>query len=355
LANLIDELPDNNTPVPTPTLQPVITFTPDPNVGIMNESPTPVTLGTIPPTPTFAPIIFGEESQFDYLVSFVSNARGAHQIWIMPLNRPSVTFQLTNMEGGACQPEWSPDGTKLAFISPCSERKRLYFESQLWVINADGSGLQLLLNNTGVFDPAWSPDGRYLLFTFSRDAARSQIFRYDFETAAADIMTGGEEANRLNFDSAWSPDGSQIVFASDRVNGLRLWVMENEPGAEPVILTRSGSFDNTNPVWGSDGFIYFEQKPLDNSRSSLLMKVSEEMIVITDPLLYSEFRVAQTSIIVPEGWPRLSPDLGLIIYESWPEGPNHDIWVMYIDGSQKFKVTSRESWEMMPAFKPISP
>jgi serine/threonine protein kinase len=331
----------------------VPTFTPSP-AGEQTEavSPTPITLGTIPPTPTPSPIIFGEEGEFDLLVTFVSDARGEFQIWMMPIKTPDLAFQLTRMQGGACQPAWSPDGSKLAFISPCSEKKRIYTNSQLWVINSDGTGLQLLLNNTGVFDPAWSPDGRHLLFTLARDAARTQIFRYDFQTGEALIMTGGEEVNRLNFQPAWSPDGQRLVFVSDRFNGMRLWVMDNQPGAEPIILTRSGPFENTRPVWAADGFVYFEQKPIESTRYPLVLKVSLDMLAITDPINYREQRVAFGTSEIPESSPHLSPDMQLIIYESWPDGDNHDIWVMYIDGTQTFRVTNRASYEFMPLFKP---
>ena len=53
-------------------------------------------------------------------------------------------LQLTDMPDGACQPAWAPDGSKLAFISPCKGMDDKYFNSGLYLINADGTGLQQL-------------------------------------------------------------------------------------------------------------------------------------------------------------------------------------------------------------------
>src|SRR2546422_518343 len=115
---------------------------------------------------------------------------------------------LTN-EGSDAQPTWSPDGTKLAFISSRNGRSGVY------VLNA---GVPTLLTNTprAVSKPAWSPDGTRLAFTCEVDSGNSDI---------CVINANGTGFTRLTSDPgqdagpAWKPDGSRIAFATTRYGG----------------------------------------------------------------------------------------------------------------------------------------
>lgn len=56
-------------------------------------------------------------------------------------------------------PQFSPDGTKIAFETYPTETK----DSQIWVANVDGAGVRQLTSDGGV-DPSWSPDGRRIVY-----------------------------------------------------------------------------------------------------------------------------------------------------------------------------------------------
>src|SRR6266566_317035 len=61
---------------------------------------------------------------------------------------------LTRGKAFDANPEWSPDGTKIAFLSDRSGN------NDIWVMNADGSGLTQLTTDPHIdWDPAWSPAG----------------------------------------------------------------------------------------------------------------------------------------------------------------------------------------------------
>ena len=65
-------------------------------------------------------------------------------------------------------PAWSPDGSKLAFVSEREGNEEIY------LISREGSDLVNLTNNTGSdFNPVWSPSGRYLAFLSDREEARA--------------------------------------------------------------------------------------------------------------------------------------------------------------------------------------
>jgi Tol biopolymer transport system component len=54
----------------------------------------------------------------------------------------------------------------------------------------------------------------------------------------------------------------------------------------------------------------------------------------------------------PVGGPSLSPDGNWIAFESWPDGRNHDIFIMDIEGGNRRRLTSDPGFDFNPAWKP---
>ena len=83
-----------------------------------------------------------------------------------PLMAPdgSNAVQLTTDADTDSQPAWSPDGTRLAFVSTRTG------VVEIWRMNFDGSGQQQHTAEAAVdVDPEWSPDGTKIAFTSTRD------------------------------------------------------------------------------------------------------------------------------------------------------------------------------------------
>jgi Tol biopolymer transport system component/DNA-binding winged helix-turn-helix (wHTH) protein len=131
------------------------------------------------------------------------------------------------------QPQYSPDGRKLAFESNRSGT----FE--IWTADSDGSHPVQITHfggpHTGT--PRWSPDGRQLAFD-SRPEGHSDIFVVD---------TDGGVPHRLTFDKSeevvpsWSRDGRWIYLASNRTGSWQVWKMPSH-GGPAVQVTRQGGF-----------------------------------------------------------------------------------------------------------------
>ena len=154
-------------------------------------------------------------------------------------------------------PVWSPDGTKIAFIS-----NRDYLLS-LYVMNADGSNVRLVADRPlEPAQPAWSPDGEKLAFTAGRGG------KLGFSKLSGDIYVINVDGNGLtqltsgtgvNGSPAWSPDGKQIAFTSDRDDDgpTKIWIM-NADGTNQRILPNSQNTSGTGfhggePAWSPDG------------------------------------------------------------------------------------------------------
>lgn len=67
--------------------------------------------------------------------------------------------KLTDDRSSGYNPDWSPDGRRIAFVSNHDTKSAAF---QLYTINADGTDLRRLTNDPSYMDmnPAWSPDGK---------------------------------------------------------------------------------------------------------------------------------------------------------------------------------------------------
>ena len=97
-------------------------------------------------------------------ITFFGGGGSGEEIYTMHPDGTGVR-RLTNVEGDALFPDWSPDGTRIAFWEsgrPTSARRVDYIG---YVMNADGSDLhQVTARDTSAEFPAFTPDGDHLVY-----------------------------------------------------------------------------------------------------------------------------------------------------------------------------------------------
>jgi dipeptidyl aminopeptidase/acylaminoacyl peptidase len=112
-------------------------------------------------------------------------------------------------------PQLSPDGAQVAFVSIAVDEKREDYESSLWRVSINGGEPRRLTAGKHDTSPQWSPDGKFLAFvrTPEKDGKPEppQIFILP--------LNGGEawQLTRLPKGAsgpAWSPDGKTLAFSS---------------------------------------------------------------------------------------------------------------------------------------------
>jgi Tol biopolymer transport system component len=240
---------------------------------------------------------------------------GSFEIWTMKQNG-SQQSQVTHLGGRALFPDFSRDGTRIAFAGTVGDDPN----NEIYTVDAtSGTGLVSLTSCAGLAAgcyndyPAWSPDGRQIVFIHADDfdadenPVNEQVWVMDVD---------GSDPHQLTTDSPpkdqlpdWSPDGSKIAYASG-VSGI--WVM-NADGSNQHQLTGCGpgdpspcpTGDDFGPAWSPDGtqiaFVRAFRALGSNDRPIFIMNAdgTNQHRVIADQILQA----------VP-GWQARGPEQG---------------------------------------------
>lgn len=148
---------------------------------------------------------------------------------------------------GAWVPAWSPDGMKIAFMTTGPSLDGLaYYE--LWIMNADGSGARSLtpgLKSSNTL-PTWSPDSTRIAFVSDRDGSHHEIYVIRADGSGTEQLTNGG-----GYGPSWSPDGASIAFQCAR-NSLPQICIQNVDGSGNRFIDTAPVLA-TDPVWSPDG------------------------------------------------------------------------------------------------------
>jgi Tol biopolymer transport system component len=188
---------------------------------------------------------------------FVMNADGTNPVAITSGPMPPPTVEVFNLH-----PTWSPDGTKIAFSSNSSGKDKL----EIWVMNANGSGLVRLTTSVQIgadgFGPifssddnaVWSPDGLQIAFHSTRNGLGDrELYVMNADGTNQTRLTDNTHEDRY---PTWSPDSQKIAFFG---NGMRIM---NRDGSNVVLVPGGGG----SPAWSPDGS-RFAFEDLDPSNS----------------------------------------------------------------------------------------
>ena len=296
------------------------------------RTPVPPTQTELPPTAqpttTLLQAMIGKGKG---LLAFSSNRDGAPQIYIMNINGENVK-RITNLPDGACQPDWSPDGSKLAFISPCDGNNTKYPQSSLFIINADGTGLLPLRTIPGGdYEPDWSPDGNLIAFTTLRDGL-PHLYTYDIKENSFSRLSNPANTDR---SPAWSPDGKFIAFESNRLGQPLIFIMDSS-GGNIQQVTRLENGNSFLPSWSPDGnaLVYSQ----GSSRPQLVIMILKGSDI-------EEIRVNED--LRPASDANFSPDGEYLACES-----DGEIFILRIDGTGIENLTNNPAIDFDPAWSP---
>lgn len=155
-----------------------------------------------------APVWSPDSTRLLYATSIVISDTYNSELFVVDVDGSNFT-NLTNSVAHESLPQWSPDGSKIAYTAFEGQNNELY------TMNADGSHITNLTNSpASEFAGMWSPDGArlaYLSYYGSPDCCIVSLHRMDADGSNQVELVASNVATVLQ--PTWSPDGSKILFA----------------------------------------------------------------------------------------------------------------------------------------------
>jgi Tol biopolymer transport system component len=244
-----------------------------------------------------------------YLAFHSTRVGPVAQIFKMEIATGEVT-QLTSGPGEKRVARFSPDGRRIAFHREEDEAHH----GDLFVMNADGSGLENLTNDqAGYWHPSWISNDQILVDSDRDDSGEAEIGNKELYILS---LSSGSIERLTHFDdwdtfASLSPDGKRITWRrvirnEDGSRNAEVFVMDRD-GSNKINLSRHAAFD-AYPTWSPDGerILFASNRDEEN--------YEEFNLYLIDPDGSDLVKITETIPHVEQIRPMYAPDGESIIY-----------------------------------------
>ena len=171
-------------------------------------------------------------------IAFMSGRDGNPEIYAINMDGSNLR-RLTNHPAGDGTPTWSPNSAQIAFVSDRTGTPQIY------LMGADGSNVRrITMNESWADQPTWSSTLNEIAYA-GRTGSGYDIKIYDIASGVAHQITFGEGSNER---PAYAPNGRHLAFASTRAGGTQIFTVGRD-GKDLRQITRTGN--NQMPAWSN--------------------------------------------------------------------------------------------------------
>jgi len=187
----------------------------------------------------------GESPFFDSRIAYIAEtgpkSHRMKRLAVMDSDGANMRY-LTSGEATALTPRYSPDYSKILYLSYLNGEPSIY----VYDLRTDTQKL-LVRSRNSTFAPRWSPDGKWVLYSMAI-AGNTDIYKIPASGGEPQKLT---DSPGIDIGGSFSPDGRKIVFESDRSGTQQIYVM-NADGSQQQRITFFGGRSAT-PEWSPRG------------------------------------------------------------------------------------------------------
>ncbi|MFV5212441.1 Tol-Pal system beta propeller repeat protein TolB [Azonexus caeni] len=213
----------------------------------------------------------GERGVFSTRIAYVVKSRGQYLLQVADADGQGAATALTSAEP-IISPVWSPDGSRLAYVSFEKKKPMIYVHSL-------ASGQRRIVANFKGSNsaPAWSPDGRKLAVVLSKDG-NSQLYSVNADGSGLQRLS---QSSGIDTEPRYAADGSSIYFTSDRGGSPQIYRVDANGGSAQRV-TFEGSY-NVSPRPSPDGrTLAFISRREGRFQLAVMDLASRQVQVLTD-------------------------------------------------------------------------